>query len=300
MAKRNEGRGLGRSFYDIMGDNFPEAKSGSGQSIRLSDIEPRRDQPRKTFEREALEVLADSIANYGVLQPIIVRESEALAGTYEIIAGERRWRAAKMAGLTEIPAIVFDGDELKAAQVAMIENIQREDLNPVEEAMGYGALIERFGLTQEQVAKQVGKNRSTVTNMLRLLDLPTEALELLRDGEITTGHARALLALDDEERIINAAKAVVERQMSVRETEAYVKRLNALSTQVEKEEESVHPQIKAQMKELEHRAMSALGRRVRISRSSRKKVVELTYDDDADLEALLLSLCGQDIFNETV
>ena len=167
MAKRNEGRGLGRSFYDIMGDNFPEAKSGSGQNIRLSDIEPRRDQPRKTFEREALEVLADSIANYGVLQPIIVRESEVLAGTYEIIAGERRWRAAKMAGLTEIPAIVFDGDELKAAQVAMIENIQREDLNPVEEAMGYGALIDRFGLTQEQVAKQVGKNRSTVTNMLR-------------------------------------------------------------------------------------------------------------------------------------
>ena len=205
-----------------------------------------------------------------------------------------------MAGLTEIPAIVFDGDELKAAQVAMIENIQREDLNPVEEAMGYGALIERFGLTQEQVAKQVGKNRSTVTNMLRLLDLPTEALELLRDGEITTGHARALLALDDEDRIVNAAKAVVERQMSVRETEAYVKRLNALSTEPVAEEENVHPQIKAQMKELEHRAMSALGRRVRISRSSRKKVVELTYDDDADLEALLLTLCGNDIFNETV
>ena len=298
MAKKNESRGLGRSFYDIMGDNVLDSKGGAGQSIRLSDIEPRKDQPRKTFEREALEVLADSIAAYGVLQPIIVRESELLSGTYEIIAGERRWRAAKMAGLTEIPAIVFDGDELKAAQVAMIENIQREDLNPVEEAMGYGALIERFGLTQDQVAKQVGKNRSTVANMLRLLELPTEVLEMLREGDLTTGHARALLALSSEEQIIDTAKLAFERELSVREVEALVKRIN--SKPDEAEEERVHPQIKAQMKELERRAMSTLGRKVRISRSSRKKVVELTYDNDEDLEALLLMLCGQEIFNETV
>ena len=298
MAKRSESRGLGRSFYDIMGDNVPDGKSGAGQNIRLSDIEPRKDQPRKTFEREALEVLADSIANYGVLQPIIVRESEYLTGTYEIIAGERRWRAAKMAGLSEIPAIVFDGDELKAAQVAMIENIQREDLNPVEEAMGYGALIERFGLTQDQVAKQVGKNRSTVANMLRLLDLPVEVLEMLKAGDLTTGHARALLALGSEMDMINTASLILERGLSVREVEALVKRLNERAE--EPEEEKVHPQIKAQMKELERRAMSALGRKVRISRSSRKKVVELTYDNDEDLEALLLMLCGEEIFNETV
>ena len=298
MAKRSEGRGLGRSFYDIMGDNVLEGKSNAGQSIRLSDIEPRGDQPRKTFDREALEVLADSIANYGVLQPIIVRESELLAGTYEIIAGERRWRAAKMAGLTEIPAIVFDGDELKAAQVAMIENIQREDLNPVEEAMGYGALIDRFGLTQDQVAKQVGKNRSTVANMLRLLDLPVAVLDMLKAGDLTTGHARALLALDSEEKMINAAALIVERGMSVREVEALVKRL--CEADIVPDEEKVHPQIKAQMKELERRAMSTLGRKVRISRSSRKKVVELTYDDDKDLEALLLMLCGEEIFSETV
>lgn len=298
MAKRSESRGLGRSFYDIMGDNVPDGKSGAGQNIRLSDIEPRKDQPRKTFEREALEVLADSIANYGVLQPIIVRESEYLAGTYEIIAGERRWRAAKMAGLSEIPAIVFDGDELKAAQVAMIENIQREDLNPVEEAMGYGALIERFGLTQDQVAKQVGKNRSTVANMLRLLDLPVEVLEMLKAGDLTTGHARALLALGSEMDMINTASLILERGLSVREVEALVKRLNERAE--EPEEEKVHPQIKAQMKELERRAMSTLGRKVRISRSSRKKVVELTYDNDEDLEALLLMLCGEEIFNETV
>ena len=298
MAKRSEGRGLGRSFYDIMGDNVLEGKNSAGQKIRLSDIEPRGDQPRKTFDREGLEVLADSIANYGVLQPIIVRENELLSGTYEIIAGERRWRASKMAGLTEIPAIVFDGDELKAAQVAMIENIQREDLNPVEEAMGYGALIERFGLTQDQVAKQVGKNRSTVANMLRLLDLPVEVLDMLKAGDLTTGHARALLALESEEDMINTAALIVERALSVREVEALVKRLNEKAD--EPEEEKVHPQIKAQMKELERRAMSTLGRKVRISRSSRKKVVELTYDNDEDLEALLLMLCGEEIFSETV
>ena len=300
MAKKSESRGLGRSFYEIMGDNVLDNKGGgAGQNLRISDIEPRHDQPRKTFEREALEVLADSIANYGVLQPIIVRENESFAGTYEIIAGERRWRAAKMAGLSEIPAIVFDGDELRAAQVAMIENIQREDLNPVEEAMGYGALIERFGLTQDQVAKQVGKNRSTVANMLRLLDLPKEVLEMLRTGDLTTGHARALLALGTEQAMIDLATKTVERQLSVREVEATVKRMNTVPAEIE-EEEKVNPQVKVQMKELERRAMSSLGRKVRISRSTRKKVVELSYDDDADLEALLLSLCGNEIFNETV
>lgn len=296
MAKKNEARGLGRSFYDIMGDNVLESKGGAGQNLRISDIEPRADQPRKTFEREALEVLADSIANYGVLQPIIVRENEAFSGTYEIIAGERRWRAAKMAGLSEIPAIVFDGDELKAAQVAMIENIQREDLNPVEEAMGYGALIERFGLTQDQVAKQVGKNRSTVANMLRLLDLPKEVLEMLRVGDLTTGHARALLALPSEDMMLDAAAKTVAKSLSVREVEALVKRMKEVETKPE--EEKVHPQIKVQMKELERRAMSTLGRKVRISRSARKKVVELTYDNDEDLEALLRALCGEEIFSE--
>ena len=148
MAKRQGG--LGRDFYAILDDNMLESKKGCGETLRISDIEPRRDQPRKTFDREPLEALADSIAAYGVLQPIIVRENATLSGTYEIIAGERRWRAAKMAGLTEIPAVVLDGDDLKAAQVALIENVQREDLNPVEEAMGYGALIERFGLTQDR------------------------------------------------------------------------------------------------------------------------------------------------------
>jgi ParB family chromosome partitioning protein len=294
MAKKQGG--LGRDFYSIFDDNILETKKGAAENIRISDIEPRRDQPRKTFEREALEVLADSIAAYGVLQPIIVRENPISEGTYEIIAGERRWRASKMAGLTEIPAVVFDGDELKAAQVALIENIQREDLNAVEEAMGYGALIEKFGLTQDQVAKQVGKSRPAVANMLRLLELPDEVLEMLRDGAISAGHARALLALATEELMIECAHKIVERSMSVREVEAMVQRINTRKVSVV--EDAVHPQIKAHMKELEHRAMSALGRKVRISRSSHKKVLELTYSDDEDLEALLKSLCGDNIFSE--
>lgn len=298
MAKKSEARGLGRSFYDIMGDNVLDGKAGSGQSLRISDIEPRHDQPRKTFDRESLELLADSIAAYGVLQPIIVRENTELSGTYEIIAGERRWRAAKMAGLSEIPAVVFDGDELKAAQVALIENIQREDLNPVEEAMGYGALIDKFGLTQDQVAKQVGRSRPAVANSLRLLDLPDEVLELLRVGDISAGHARALLGLDEEADMLVLANQIVSRGLSVRDVEALVKRMN--QKELTSTEERVHPQIKVYMKELERRAMSSLGRKVRISRSSRKKVVELTYDNDEDLEALLRALCGEEIFKETV
>ena len=295
MAKKTGG--LGKDFYAIFDDNLLEAKKGAAESIRISDIEPRHDQPRKTFEREALEVLADSIATYGVLQPIIVRSNPVVDGAYEIIAGERRWRASKMAGLTEIPAVIFDGDELKAAQVALIENIQREDLNPVEEAMGYGALIEKFGLTQDQVAKQVGKSRPAIANMLRLLDLPMEVLNMLRDGTITAGHAKAILGLDSAEVMIDVANKIVERELSVRETEAMVQRIN--NADDDSNEERVHPQIKAHMKELEHRAMSALGRKVRISRSTHKKVLELSYSDDEDLEALLLSLCGENIFAET-
>lgn len=297
MAKSQKGLAI-KSFYEILEDNSLEAKAAVAEMIRISEIAPR-EQPRKTFEREALETLAESIANYGVLQPILVRESTTVEGMYEIIAGERRWRAARMAGLSEIPAVVFSGDDLKAAQVALIENIQREDLNPVEEAMGYDSLIERFGLTQDEVAKQVGKSRSAVTNMLRLLALPDEVLELLRDGELSTGHARTLLGLNNEEDMLPLAQRIIENGLSVREVEAAVKRINeAAEKEIAPVEEKVTSQVKLHMKELERKAMSALGRRVRISRSSRKKVVELTYDDDSDLEALLIALCGNDIFSE--
>ncbi|MBQ7322663.1 MAG: ParB/RepB/Spo0J family partition protein [Clostridia bacterium] len=303
MAKKQSG--LGRDLYSLFDDNMVgDSKKSAAEMLRIADVEPRGDQPRKTFERESLEQLADSIGAYGVLQPIIVRPSAALAGTYEIIAGERRWRAAKMAGLSEIPAVVLDSDELKAAQVALIENVQREDLNPIEEAAGYRMLIDRFGLSQEQVAAQVGKSRPAVANMLRLLDLPEEVLEMVRTGELTQGHARALLGLDREEDVPSLAARIVEKQLSVRDTEAAVKRLNALAAREEEdelpdaEEKDAAGQRRIYMRELEHRVTENLGRRAKITATPRKKVLEIAYSDDEDLEALLKTICGNGIFEE--
>lgn len=295
--------GLGRLMDDLLDDNLPEERKKGATLLRISSIEPRSNQPRKNFDREALEVLADSIAAYGVLQPIIVREYVEAPGTYAIIAGERRWRAAKMAGLTEIPAVIFDGDDLKAAQVAMIENIQREDLNPVEEAFGYRDLIDRFGLTQDLVAKQVGKSRPAVANALRLLDLPEELLDMLRDGTITPGHARALLGLSDPDLIVVFAEKVTQNGLSVRDTENLVRRANerALAAQEDASEETpTHTSVmrKAQLRMLEKKSMSVLGRKVKISSSGKKRAVELYYSDDEDLTALLTAICGATIFDE--
>ncbi len=294
MAKKQSG--LGRDFFSLLDDNMIESKRESAVFLSVSSIEPRKDQPRKDFDREALESLADSIATYGVLQPIIVRENTNFEGNYEIIAGERRWRASKMAGLNEIPAVVVTGDDLKAAQIAIIENVQREDLNPVEEALAYGALMDRYELTQDQVAKQVGKSRSAVTNMLRLLDLPDEVLVMLREGKITAGHARALLGLNDPEDILPLAQRIVERNMSVRDVEKTIRLFNNPPEREEKDTEN--QRIKMHMRELERRVMSGLGRKVKITRTPRKKVVELAYDSDEDLEALLTAICGSEIFTD--
>ncbi len=297
MAKSRSG--LGRDFYSLLDDNvLASDKANAATTLRIADVEPRSDQPRKTFTHESLEQLADSIGQFGVLQPIIVRESALLQGTYEIIAGERRWRAAKMAGLNEIPAVILEGDDLKAAQVAVIENVQREDLNPVEEAMAYDVLIDRYGLTQDQVAKQVGKNRSTVTNMLRLLELPEEVLELLKNGDITAGHARALLGLKDESRMLPLAQKIAETGLSVRDVERTIRLMNYEPRENESEDETELTQRKAYMHELEHRAVGVLGRRVRILKTAKKKVVELAYDDDDDLESLLKTICGETFFAE--
>ena len=297
MAKSRSG--LGRDFYSLLDDNILAGdKSTAATTLRIADVEPRSDQPRKTFTHESLEQLADSIGQFGVLQPIIVRESQLLQGTYEIIAGERRWRSSKMAGLSEIPAVSLEGDELKAAQVAVIENVQREDLNPVEEAMAYDVLIDRYGLTQDQVAKQVGKSRSAVTNMLRLLDLPEDVLELLKNGELTAGHARALLGLKNEEQMASLAQKIVEKDLSVRDVERTIRLMNYEPEAVEAEEETALTQRKAYMHELEHRAVSVLGRKVRILKTAKKKVIELAYDDDDDLEALLKTICGETFFAE--
>ena len=292
MAKSRSG--LGRDFYSLLDDNvLASDKANAASSIRIADIEPRSDQPRKTFEREPLESLADSIAQFGVLQPIVVRESTLLQGTYEILAGERRWRAAKMAGLNEIPAVILEGDDLKAAQVAVIENVQREDLNPIEEALAYNTLIEKFDLTQDQVAKQVGKSRSTVTNLLRLLELPDDVLELVRDGKLSAGHARALLGLKNEEQMSSLAQKIVEKDLSVRDVEKTIRLLN-YEPETTEDDDSPEIQRKVYMKDLEHRIVSRLGRKVRILKTAKKKVVELSYSDDEDLEALLAAICGNE------
>ncbi|MBE6603243.1 MAG: ParB/RepB/Spo0J family partition protein [Clostridia bacterium] len=297
MAKRQSA--LGKDFYSILDDNIMGMKDGTATTLRISEIEPRSDQPRKQFDREALEALADSIAAYGVLQPILVRPNPNFEGAYEIIAGERRWRAAKMAGLTEIPAVVLDGDDLKTAQIALIENVQREDLNVVEEALGYNALMERFDMTQEEVSKIAGKSRSAVANTLRLLDLPDEVLTLLqeKDGFLTAGHARALLALKNQELIPLMAARIAAKKLSVREVEALVKRENA-EPREEMPDITGHTQNRVWMKDLERRTREALGRKVKITQNDKKRSIEIFYEDDADMEALLTALCGDGLFAE--
>ena len=289
--------GLGRDFYSILDDNMIEEKKESVTTVKISEIEPRKDQPRKEFDEESIQLLADSITIHGVLQPIIVRENADYSGTYEIIAGERRWRAAKMAGLSEMPVVVVDGDDLKIAQIALVENVQRENLNPVEEAFAYQALVERFGLTQEQLSKEVGKSRSAIANMLRLIDLPDEVLSLLKDGKITSGHARAILGLDDDEQMVALAQKTYDKDLSVREVEKTVRKI--LAEQDEEilkvtDDESV--QRRVYMRDLERKAMDKLGRRVKINQTAKKKTVELTFDSDADLEELLTLICGTGLF----
>lgn len=297
MARKASG--LGRDFFNIMDDNIFTSSEGTKQ-IKLSDIEPRADQPRKDFKREALESLADSIANIGVVQPIAVRENKSYPGTYEIIAGERRWRAAKMAGLSEIPAIVLEGDDMKTAQMALVENLQRENLNAIEEAMAYDALIEKFDLTQEQIAKQVGKSRSAIANTLRLLDLPESISEMVKDGSLSAGHARTLLSLEDVEDMELAANRIIARSLSVREAEALVKSLLSKknkSDQIDLDSESgIERLTRLHMKELERRSRETLGRRVRITNTGKKKTIELSFEDNEDLESILKTLCGNDFF----
>ena len=286
MAKN---KGLGRGLDIIFDENsLDEDKKGGIQTLRISQIEPKSDQPRQNFDREALESLADSISANGVLQPIIVRETKN--GMYEIIAGERRWRASKLAGLVEIPAIVMEADELAAAKIAMIENLQREDLNPYEEALGYADLMEKYSLTQEEISSQVGKSRSAVANSLRLLDLPEEVMSYLVSGQLSAGHGRALLGLRDKSKTMGLAERAVERNMSVREVEAAVRSANR-PEKPGKVEDGSHAKVDY-LSDLENKVTETLSRRCRITNTAKKKTVELEFVDDEDLQSLLTSLCG--------
>lgn len=297
MAKLKK-TGLGRDFNSLFEDNFIDTKKNPAEMIRISDIEPNPDQPRKEFKEEELATLAASIAEYGLLQPILVTESGLLPGTYRIIAGERRWRASRLAGLDEIPCVIFDGDELAAAQVSLVENIQRSDLNPIEEAMGFRALIERFGMTQDSVAQKIGRSRPAVTNALRLLELPDEVLPLVATGELSAGHARTLLGLNDKDLIPTLANRAIAEGLSVRALEAEVKKLNKPVVITTKPTLPVDEQTAVYMEQLERRAVELCGRRVKIKDMGvGKRRIEIDFDDTDDLSELLLTICGPDIFN---
>lgn len=289
MAKKPA---LGRGLDMIFSDNTPTPSQDSIIKLRLSQVEPKSDQPRQHFDPEALSQLADSIAANGVLQPILVREEKN--GMYQIIAGERRWRASKLAGLTEIPALVLEADDLRTAQLALIENLQREDLNPYEEAQAYQTLLVQFDLTQEDVAARLGKSRSAVANSLRLLDLPEEIADMLREGKLSAGHCRALLGLKDKAGIASLAQRIVARNLSVREAEAAVKAQNKRPAPAPKTE-GVHVDYTA---ELEHKVTALTGRWCRIAPKGGRKTLSIEYADERDLESLLETVCGRKITEE--
>ena len=292
-------KGLGKGLESIFGDNYTEkvVKNEGVSRIKLSQIEAKSDQPRKYFDTDSLETLADSIAQHGVIQPIIVRKT--LTGFYQIIAGERRFRASKMAGLSEIPCIVIQADELKTAQLSLIENIQREDLNPYEEAQAYASLMKDFDLTQEEVSAQVGKSRSAISNTMRLLDLPDEVLELLKTGDISAGHARALLGLSDKSAIVDTAHKILIRSLSVRDTEALVKKLNKLFEAAEQGEDDENGAVVVDyVKDLEKKARDLMGRQVKIKANGKNKSIQIEFVDNEDLEVLLVKLCGKKITEE--
>lgn len=281
-ASKGLGKGLGALFGDLP-PNEPQGQANINLSIQK--IEPNPFQPRKNFDPEELQTLADSISKYGVIQPLTVRALEN--GYYQIIAGERRWRAARMAGLDEIPAVIIESDDQTTAELALIENLQRTDLNPVEEAQGFKRLLDEYNLTQEEIAASVGKSRPAIANALRLLTLSEELLDLLADGTITPGHARAILSLPDEQRQKDAAERIVRGKLSVRQAEALCKALL-------KEQPAPKP-VKAGLEvdyiaECEKSLSSSLGRGVRIVNGQRKGRLEVEFYGADDLQKLLEQL----------
>ena len=294
-VKKNSGlgRGLDAIFLENTLEKEVENKENQISLLKVSLIDPKSDQPRKNFDKESLEELAESISQNGLLQPILVREYGT--GRYQIIAGERRFRASKIAGLTEIPSIILDKDDRKVAEIALIENIQREDLNPIEEAMAYKALAEEYQLTQEELSMKVGKSRSAIANATRLLDLPKDVLTLVASGELSAGHGRTLLGLRNREDMLALAEKVIVSDLSVRQLEEEVKRANK-PKKPEPEEEPIP--VVDYFREMEIRVQSYLGRKVKIEGKGRKKTLTLYYEDNEDLDVLLESLCGKDFLNQ--
>lgn len=276
-------RGLGRGL-DALYDNTEAAEAEQKDLIelRISMIEPNHDQPRKDFDEDALITLSNSIAEHGIIQPIIVSPSEN--GFYKIIAGERRWRAAKMAGLREIPAIVRTYEKQKAAEVAMLENLQREDLNPIEEAEGYKNLMENFGLTQESLSRSLGKSRSAIANSVRILSLPQNIIDMVRNGLISEGHGRTLLSIEDDAEKQRLAEEIINGKLSVRDTEKIAGEKKTAKKIAEKKE------ISPEIKEMEKRLSDNFGSKVKIITGRKKGKIEIEYYGNDDFTRIMEKL----------
>ena len=252
------------------------------KTLKITDVEPNRDQPRKTFNQESLEELADSIKTYGVIQPIVVTKKD---GYYAIVAGERRWRAAKIAGLEEIPAIIRDDDEQTNKEIALIENIQREDLNPYEKALGIRQLMDKYGLTQEQVSKKIGKSRSSVSNTVRVLYLAPDVLELVKQGKLSEGHCKALAGISDPKRQYEAAIRMIERGESVRQAES--------KNRTTKKEKKLDPKYQYLYEDIEDRFQGFFGTKVKLDQGKRKGRIIIEYHNNDDLERMLNLIKGE-------
>ena len=274
--------GLGRGFDAIFADNSVEdiSTGNSTTKVKLMDIEPNREQPRKQFDEEALAELSDSIAQHGVLQPLLVRPMPD--GGYQLVAGERRWRASRMAGLTEVPVVIRDLTDAQVAELALVENLQRENLNPLEEANGYKELSDKFGYTQEKISEIVGKSRPSIANALRLLNLPGDVQEMVSEGSLSMGHARAILSLPDDKMKTDLAKLVIANDLSVRETERIARNMvkEAPKSKKTKKRNPYYDEAELALSEV-------LGRKVKITKSSKKGALEIEFFDDADLKKLL-------------
>lgn len=289
MAKKGLGRGLNallktdepaqNSSADLI--NTAQNTDGAVTEISISLIEPNKKQPRKQFDKEKIEALASSIEEHGLIQPIIVKKNNQ--GMYTIIAGERRWRASKKAGLKKIPVIIRDYSDIESAQIALIENLQREDLNPIEEAAGYRSLIDEFSLTQEEISNKIGKSRSSIANSLRLLSLGKNISKLLIEGSLSAGHARALLALEDEGLREEAADIIIKNALNVRQTEQLVKKIG----KPQKLKPQLSEEFKVELDSISGRLCDKLGTKVKINHTDKKGKIEIEYYGNDDLDRLL-------------
>lgn len=282
-----ERKGLGTGLDALFSANeWEDEPEGELLTLPIEKVEPRKAQPRKQFDEQALQDLADSIAQYGLIQPIVARKLDS--GYYQIIAGERRWRASRMAGLTEVPVRVLEADDRRTAELALVENLQREDLNPIEEAKGYRTLMEEYGLTQEETARSVGRSRPAVANALRLLSLSPEVMALVERKELSAGHARALLPLSSVKQQSAAAQEVIRRSLSVRRTEQLAAKLCREGQRSSEEKKPTVDYAAEAAEELSR----LLGRKVRLREGKRGGRIELDYYDPDDREALLAALRG--------